>query len=500
MKKIILIILIVIGSISMIKAQNTGYGTGALYSNTTGTNNSAFGYYSMYTNTTGYCNSAIGSNSLYYNSSGTYNVANGFKALYSNTTGGYNTANGSLSLYYNTTGSYNTAYGEHSMYYNTTGNFNTANGMYALYNNTSGTANTATGLYSLYANTNSQLNTANGSYSLYSNTTGWANTATGHGSLYANTTGQYNTSSGAYALFSSTSGSFNTSIGYNSGNAVYTYTNSTSIGYNATATASNQIRIGNGDITSIGGQVSWTTLSDGRFKKNIKHDIPGLEFINKLEPVSYTIDVNAFNDFLKIPDSLRLKNNSTPITQSGFIAQDVEKILNEMNISNFSGVDLPKNENDYYGIRYAEFVVPLVKSVQELSALDKQKDLKIQEINTLLKEQEQKIKMLEKVILDAGLLSKVNPTDQLPSAMDQNQPNPFSSSTEINCFVPSNAGSAMLMIFDMNGKQIKKISITERGNCLVKVNADELSGSGMYFYSLIIDNIEISTKRMILSK
>jgi len=31
----------------------------------------------------------------------------------------------------------------------------------------------------------------------------------------------------------------------------------------------------------------------------------------------------------------------------------------------FSGVDRPKNENDMYGPRYAEFVVPLVKAIQE---------------------------------------------------------------------------------------------------------------------------------------
>ena len=32
---------------------------------------------------------------------------------------------------------------------------------------------------------------------------------------------------------------------------------------------------------------------------------------------------------------------------------------------NFSGVDVPKNEQDRYGLRYAEFTVPLVKAVQE---------------------------------------------------------------------------------------------------------------------------------------
>jgi len=49
---------------------------------------------------------------------------------------------------------------------------------------------------------------------------------------------------------------------------------------------------------------------------------------------------------------------------TGFIAQDVERILNEMGID-FSGITKPQNENDFYSIRYAEFVVPLVKAIQE---------------------------------------------------------------------------------------------------------------------------------------
>ena len=31
----------------------------------------------------------------------------------------------------------------------------------------------------------------------------------------------------------------------------------------------------------------------------------------------------------------------------------------------FHGVDKPKNENSHYGLRYTEFVVPLVKATQE---------------------------------------------------------------------------------------------------------------------------------------
>ena len=52
---------------------------------------------------------------------------------------------------------------------------------------------------------------------------------------------------------------------------------------------------------------------------------------------------------------------------SGFIAQEVEAAAEEANYD-FSGLGAPKDENDFYSLRYAEFVVPLVKAVQELSA------------------------------------------------------------------------------------------------------------------------------------
>ncbi|MDB4161354.1 hypothetical protein N9772_03210 [Bacteroidia bacterium] len=35
----------------------------------------------------------------------------------------------------------------------------------------------------------------------------------------------------------------------------------------------------------------------------------------------------------------------------------------------FDGVSTPQNETDLYGIRYAEFVVPLVKAMQEQQAM-----------------------------------------------------------------------------------------------------------------------------------
>ena len=69
---------------------NTAYGTGALASNTTGTDNSAFGANALNQNTSGVSNTACGGAALESNTSGGSNVAIGAAALLNNTTGGAN--------------------------------------------------------------------------------------------------------------------------------------------------------------------------------------------------------------------------------------------------------------------------------------------------------------------------------------------------------------------------------------------------------------------------
>ena len=53
---------------------------------------------------------------------------------------------------------------------------------------------------------------------------------------------------------------------------------------------------------------------------------------------------------------------SSSIVRTGFITQEVEAAAKKVG---FDGVSTPENETDLYGIRYAEFVVPLVKVMQE---------------------------------------------------------------------------------------------------------------------------------------
>jgi hypothetical protein len=383
-----------LGSIFSFEAvSNTGIGSKALFANTRGRQNTAVGSRSLFANTIGVSNTAIGSQSLFSNTTGFDNTAIGVLSLFSNTIGSDNIAIGLQSLSSNTTGSNNTAIGVLSLFSNTTGRFNTATGRSSLDQNTTGEVNSAYGDNSLFANTTGTRNTAVGSQALGFNTIGSNNTAVGVEALIRNISSQFNTAVGFNAADGFEMGFNNTIIGANADVNQAGLFNCVALGESATCTASSQVRLGNTFTTSIGGFVGYSNLSDGRFKKNIKETVKGIDFIMKLRPVMYQFDMEGLNQKLypgKKMDELSskaVKENGKTVF-SGFVAQEVEQAAKDAGYD-FSGVDKPKNENDMYGLRYAEFVVPLVKAMQEqqqqIEGLKKQNDASQQIITELRK-------------------------------------------------------------------------------------------------------------------
>jgi hypothetical protein len=292
-------------------------------------------------------------------------------------------------------GSYNTAIGFESFRLNTTGEENTAIGFRSLYSNITGKHNTTVGTGSLYHNTSGESNTAIGNHALLHNTTGKFNTAIGRQSLSSNTRGENNTAIGYLSLLRNTTGENNTAIGKNAFESGKTYSNSTAIGYNTQITASNQVRIGNFDITSIGATQGWSTTSDARFKTNVKENVKGLDFILDLRPVTYTMNISKLNALIGVEgtDEAAIEAKSV-IVETGFLAQEVEKSAQKLGYD-FSGVDSPKNDNDYYSLRYAAFTVPLVKAVQELHAKNQQLELENETMRTELEIIKSKVNKLE---------------------------------------------------------------------------------------------------------
>lgn len=480
--------------------RNTSIGAYTLVTNNAD-NNTAIGVYALSSNTSGAGNTAAGVNALAVNTTGNNNAAYGINSLESNITGNENTAAGYAALYQNQTGSYNTATGSGALNSNTA-DFNTAHGAYALYENTSGSGNTASGYQSQYFSTTGSNNTAIGYVALYNNITGSLNVAIGHAASYQ-TTGSGNTSVGEFALGTNSTGSYNTAIGISSGPASEDLSFTTAVGYGASTSSSNQIRIGSvglsGDPTSIGGKVGWSTLSDGRVKKNIKENVPGLTFINKLKPITYNIDNNVINQIIQRPaikskeakemnplanDFSAAKTASTVI-YTGFIAQDVEKAAKSLNYD-FSGVDAAKNDKDLYGLRYADFVVPLVKAVQELSAKNDDLQKQIDDLKAMIVSNQSSASKKQSVILSSA-------------SLDQNIPNPFAKTTTITYTLPKKFATAQIIITDNTGKTLKAVNVSGSGKGILNVDAAILS-SGAYNYSLIVDGKLIGSKQMILAK
>ncbi len=374
---------------------NTAIGKASLYNNTTGIVNTAIGYWSLYNNTTGNSNTAVGKYALKDNTGGGNNVAVGTNCLVSNTTGNYNTAMGVLALNDNTTGYANVANGYAALYKNASGHDNIAIGNSALYNSNGGDNNIAIGYRSLNSN-NSSTNIGIGKYALYSNTSGYGNigigrdvlhnnthgqrdVAMGENALRYNTTGNFNTAIGATALYHNQTGANNTAVGksaYFYGN----YSNSTAIGHNASITANNMVKLGDNSVTWIGGHAPWYNTSDGRFKRNVKENVPGLSFITQLRPVSYTWDNQALDRLIKAPENNDDSHRQADqIVHTGLIAQEVAKAAEKLGFD-FDGVHKPENETDPYSLSYAQLVVPLIKAVQEQQA---QIDLLKKEIQQL---------------------------------------------------------------------------------------------------------------------
>ncbi|PVW17204.1 tail fiber domain-containing protein [Marixanthomonas spongiae] len=136
--------------------------------------------------------------------------------------------------------------------------------------------------------------------------------------------------------------------------------NSIAIGNGASA-GTNQIRLGNSNVISIGGYAAFTNISDGRFKYDIHHNVPGLKFIKNLRPITYKLNRKKLSQFKKEHE---IASNTEQI-ETGFIAQEVEALAKKLDYE-FNGVKRPDDlTKDNYTLSYSLFVVPLVKAVQE---------------------------------------------------------------------------------------------------------------------------------------
>jgi len=146
-------------------------------------------------------------------------------------------------------------------------------------------------------------------------------------------------------------------ISYQGGGAFHpTYDNTQHLGY--TSFRWNTLFATNGAINT----------SDARLKKDVIDSPLGLNFIETLRPVQY----KWIEEMAVVTPVSPTENQVTSIPgirpHWGLIAQEVQGALRTAGFMDTGIAPLAEKEDDPLGLNYSEFIAPLVKAVQELSA------------------------------------------------------------------------------------------------------------------------------------
>jgi hypothetical protein len=336
--------------------QSVAVGRYALNSLTSGNDNVAVGDSALTRNTSGGSNVAIGRDALAFNLSASNNTAVGYQAGYTNTTAQFSTFIGAASGYA-TTGERNTFVGQGSGTTNSSGTYNTFLGQYSGGDMTTGSKNSILGRYN--GNQNSlDIRTASNYIVLSDGDGNPRGVFDSSGNLLVGS--PLNGGQTGVGIFTQTAAS--DCLTANATNASFTSaivnirtTRNTTDGtfkaiqyYNDGATAQKFYVIDSGAIYSTSTTI--TSISDQRFKENIKDIDVGLDAVMALKPRRFDWIDGKGED----------RKNAV-----GFIAQEMQTVLPDL-ISIYE--QSPEDTTEYLAIRQSDLIPTLVKAIQELKA------------------------------------------------------------------------------------------------------------------------------------
>lgn len=247
--------------------------------------------------------------------------------------------------------------------------------------------------------------------------------------------------------------------------------------------------------------------SDQQFKTHIDTIANATNIIQQLSPKTF------FFDTVSTP---QIKFGSE--RQYGFIAQEVELILPELVSEHTFPAQYDSLGNqtstaiNYKGLNYNAFIAILMKGMQDQQATLDDKDSIISNLNDRLTTLENCLSGILPLLCQLSNASvqendettqkqlinelKVILEDNQNIVLEQNAPNPFAEQTVINYFIPEAVQQAQIVFYNLSGKMIQTVNLTEKGNGKLTVYGNDLS-SGTYTYSLIADGKLIATKKMV---
>src|SRR6266496_895183 len=312
---------------------------------------------------------------------------------------------------------------------------------------------------------------------------------------------------GAYGYNTGGSGLFGYNGGYGygvgsyceNGSGVYGYSKNYVGVWGATGNSSSYAGYFAGNVYCTGSYLG----SDRSLKQNIKEFNSAMSIINKLKPLQYEFRHDGNYDMMNLPTG----------SHYGLIAQDVESVLPnlvketqfETNMGKRSLAAKPdpsgkpssantaeaKGETiNFKAVNYVELIPIMIKAMQEQQTVIENQQKEIDELKNV-------VSLSKNTGTSNTAVSKT--ADYSSGAyVKQNAPNPFSQNTAIQYYIPSTVKQAQLIVYGMDGSQIKSYTL-KNGMNQVSISGGTLS-SGQYIYSLVVDGKKIDSKNMVLTK
>ena len=252
-----------------------------------------------------------------------------------------------------------------------------------------------------------------------------------------------------------------------------------------------------GDIATYG---TLRVASDGRLKSNVQSLSNEPNKIYSLEAKAYekitpTIDDTELCRQKGVPESeinKRKAMKKTSAFEYGFIAQELKEVFPEL---------VTQDKEGYYSINYIGLIPLMVEALKEQNEQNKTQQAEIDSLKkvVMVLAKESNLPHIRTTASTDSESTSLQTPAVAGCRLEQNTPNPFNQSTQIKYYLPETIISAYLCIYDMQGKQLQQIALTQRGEGAELISASQLD-PGMYLYALIADGQEVDVKRMILTE
>lgn len=223
--------------------------------------------------------------------------------------------------------------------------------------------------------------------------------------------------------------------------------------------------------------------SDRRAKRNIRSLENTTSYLLSLKPVRF--------DFNREVITVEADQASDKI---GFIAQDVRTVLPEL--IHYDTL------SDLYSMDYVSLIPVLTKGFQEQDSVIRRQQALLEAQAELIAGLAEQLNDLQALLVSEKPASSPKKTPVAnakgqQNVLYQNTPNPFNQETRIRYELSKEARTARIVLYDMNGLQLKVYDLPLQAEGSLVLQAGSLP-AGIYLYGLVVDGVQVDLKRMMV--